>query len=88
MLGLVIGLIRFGWEYAYKVPPCGEEADDKRPAIISKVHYLHFGVMLFGICVIFTVVVSLLTKPIDDVHVSTTDFSFIKYDMLSLSSNP
>lgn len=69
MVGLVTGLIRFAWEYAYTVPPCGEEKDDKRPSIIKDVHYLHFGCILFLVCVIVTVVVSLLTKPIEDKHV-------------------
>ncbi|WAR02037.1 SC5AB-like protein [Mya arenaria] len=68
MVGLLVGLIRFAWEYAYSVPPCGDEQDDKRPSIIKDVHYLHFGCILFAICMIVTVVVSLLTKPIEDVH--------------------
>lgn len=76
MVGLVVGLIRFIWEYSYTVPPCGEEEDDNRPAIISKVHYLHFGIILFGICFIVTVVISLLTKPIEDKHVSIILYSF------------
>ena len=70
MVGLVVGLIRFAWEYSYSVPPCGESEDDHRPKVITDVHYLHFGCILFGICVVVTVVVSLLTKPIDDIHVS------------------
>lgn len=69
MVGLLVGLIRFIWEYAYSVPPCGESGDN-RPEVISKVHYLHFGCILFLLCVIVTVVVSLMTKPIDDKHVS------------------
>ncbi|XP_070203894.1 sodium/glucose cotransporter 4-like isoform X2 [Littorina saxatilis] len=68
MVGLVVGLVRFAWEYAYTIVPCGEEDQDGRPDIISKVHYLHFGILLFGIAVIVTVVVSLLTEPIDDIH--------------------
>ncbi|XP_069135421.1 sodium/glucose cotransporter 4-like [Argopecten irradians] len=68
MIGLLTGMIRFIWEYVYTVPPCGEEANDTRPAIISKVHYLHFGILLFGIVFIATIIISLLTKPIDDKH--------------------
>ena len=70
MIGLVVGLTRFIWEYSYTVPPCGEEEDDNRPAIIKDVHYLHFGCILFAIVIISTVIISLLTKPIDDKHVS------------------
>ena len=76
MVGLVVGLIRFAWEYAYSPVPCGEEDRDERPDVISKVHYLHFGILLFVIVVIVTVVVSLLTEPIDDIHVSCLGFFF------------
>ncbi|KAK7087212.1 hypothetical protein V1264_021288 [Littorina saxatilis] len=68
MVGLVVGLVRFAWEYSYTNVPCGEEDQDGRPDIISKVHYLHFGILLFGIVFIVTVVVSLLTEPIDEIH--------------------
>ncbi|VDI82727.1 solute carrier family 5 (sodium/glucose cotransporter), member 1 [Mytilus galloprovincialis] len=74
MIGLVVGLTRFIWEYAYTVPPCGEEADDNRPDIISKVHYLHFGIILFGISFIATIIISLLTKPIPDKHLHRLTF--------------
>ena len=70
MIGLVVGLIRFIWEYSYTVPPCGQEDEDNRPSIIKDVHYLHFGCILFAIVFISTIIISLLTKPIDDKHVS------------------
>ena len=73
MAGLVVGLVRFIWEYAYSPVPCGEEDQDGRPDIISKVHYLHFGILLFGIVCIVTIIVSLLTEPIPDIHVSITN---------------
>lgn len=57
MIGLVVGLIRFIWESVYGQVPCGEETS--APEIITKVHYLHFGIMLFGIVFIVCVVVSL-----------------------------
>ena len=60
MVGLVCGLIRFTWEFLYTIPSCGEV--DTRPAII-KVNYLHFAIILWIICTITTVFVSLLTKP-------------------------
>ncbi|RUS87835.1 hypothetical protein EGW08_004434 [Elysia chlorotica] len=68
MVGLVIGIIRFAWEYSYTKYPCGEEEKSSMPDIISKVHYLHFGIILFGIVTIVTVVITLLTPPIDDVY--------------------
>ncbi|XP_025090101.1 sodium/glucose cotransporter 4-like [Pomacea canaliculata] len=74
MVGLVVGLVRFAWEYAYPNVPCGEEDKDKRPGIISKVHYLHFGIILFVIVCIVTTVISLLTKPIDEIHLQRLTF--------------
>lgn len=70
MVGLVIGVIRFGWESAYPQIPCAETTDNPKPAILADVHYLHFGIILFVIVVIVTVVISLLTKPINSIHVS------------------
>ncbi|XP_014663590.1 PREDICTED: sodium/glucose cotransporter 4-like [Priapulus caudatus] len=72
MAGLVVGLIRFAWEFSYTSPDCG--APDLRPAIITKMHYLHFGILLFGISVIVTVIVSLLTKPIPEEHLYRLTF--------------
>ncbi|CAN7986250.1 unnamed protein product [Ixodes hexagonus] len=66
MIGLAVGMSRFIWEFSYHVPGCGSTDPDPRPAIISSVHYLHFAVILFLVAVITTVVISLLTPPIDD----------------------
>ncbi|XP_076453048.1 sodium/glucose cotransporter 4-like isoform X2 [Babylonia areolata] len=74
MVGLVVGLVRFIWEYVYPAVPCGEEARDEKPDVISKVHYLHFGILLCGITTIVTVLVSLLTEPIDDIHLQRLTF--------------
>ena len=68
MVGLVVGIVRFAWEFAYPRVACGEE--DPKPDIISKVHYLHFGIILFAITFIVAVVVSLFTKAIPDKYVS------------------
>lgn len=65
MIGLVVGLTRFIWEYAYSVPACGESGDI-RPDIIKKVHYLHFGIILFAIVFFCTIIISLLTPPIPE----------------------
>jgi len=74
MVGLVVGITRFAWESAYPPVFCDEEIHDMRPPVIKDVHYLHFGILLFALVVIVTVVVSLLTAPIDDKHVSRTLF--------------
>ncbi|XP_076332215.1 sodium/glucose cotransporter 4-like isoform X6 [Tachypleus tridentatus] len=63
--GLVVGIIRFVLEFYYTVPPCADGQPDPRPAVLAKVHYLHFGCILFIISCIVTTVISLLTKPID-----------------------
>ncbi|KAF6035500.1 SLC5A9 [Bugula neritina] len=73
MVGLVVGMIRFIWEFSYgPAPPCGEE--DTRHPLIANVHYLHFGILLFGIVVIVTIVISFLTKPIDNKHLIRLTF--------------
>ncbi|ESO97756.1 hypothetical protein LOTGIDRAFT_203052 [Lottia gigantea] len=74
MAGLVVGLIRFGWEFSYDPLPCGEEDKDTRPDIIKKVHYLHFGIILFGIVVIVTWIISVLTAPIPDKYLHRLTF--------------
>ena len=70
MAGLAVGLTRFIWENVYSSVSCGQEGEDKRPAIIKDVHYLHFGIILFSIVFIMAIIISLLTTPIDDKHVS------------------
>jgi len=74
MIGLVIGIIRFAWESAYTQVICGLEGEDKRPSIIKDVHYLYFGMLLFGIVFIIVIVLSLLTKPIPDKHLHRLTF--------------
>ncbi|GIY78592.1 hypothetical protein CEXT_61691 [Caerostris extrusa] len=68
MVGLVVGMIRFIWEFAYTVPSCASQLPDPRPDIISKVHYLHFGIILFIISSLVTIVVSYATQPIAKMH--------------------
>jgi hypothetical protein len=62
-------MTRFIWQQAYDEPICGKGVDDTRPGIISKVHYLHFSVILFIITMIVTWTVSLMTEPIAEKHV-------------------
>ena len=47
MVGLFVGMVRFIWQFSYEEPPCAKKYLDKRPAIIAKLHYLHFGIVLF-----------------------------------------
>ena len=66
-----MGMIRMILDFAFVPPLCGEP--DTRPEGIIKildVHYLHFGIILFLLSCLVTIVVSLLTKPIDEKYVS------------------
>ncbi|XP_022257731.1 sodium/glucose cotransporter 4-like isoform X2 [Limulus polyphemus] len=83
MVGLVVGLIRFTWEFSYTVPSCASGQPDPRPYILSKVHYLHFGCILFVISFLVTVTVSLLTQPMDTKHVSNLKFIIYTLDVYS-----
>ena len=76
-LGLVIGLVRFIWECSYGQTMCGEE--NSIPSIISKVHYLHFGIILFVIVCAICVVVSLSTEAIEDKYVSENLSRILSY---------
>jgi hypothetical protein len=62
-------MIRFIWQFSYEEPPCARSHLDQRPAVIAKVHYLHFGIILFLITCIASWSISLMTKPIPDKYV-------------------
>jgi hypothetical protein len=66
MVGLVAGMTRFVWQQSYEEPKCVNIGltPDMRPDIITKMHYLHFSVILFFITSITSWVISLMTKPI------------------------
>uniref|UniRef100_A0A8D0HG27 Sodium/glucose cotransporter 1 n=1 Tax=Sphenodon punctatus TaxID=8508 RepID=A0A8D0HG27_SPHPU len=66
VIGLVVGLIRMIAEFAFGTGSCMKPSNC--PAIICGVHYLYFAIILFGISIIVVLAVSLLTKPIPDVH--------------------
>ena len=67
MVGLVIGLIRFGLEFSTSVPACGDYDSAQPPQwwhdIVGQIHYLHFGLILWAIAGCVTVAVSLMTPP-------------------------
>uniref|UniRef100_A0A2I3GNI7 Sodium/glucose cotransporter 1 n=1 Tax=Nomascus leucogenys TaxID=61853 RepID=A0A2I3GNI7_NOMLE len=65
-VGFLIGISRMITEFAYGTGSCMEPSNC--PTIICGVHYLYFAIILFAISVITIVVISLLTKPIPDVH--------------------
>lgn len=66
MTGLVIGLIRMIAEFAYGTGTCLAASDC--PKIICGVHYLYFAIILFFVSIMVILGISLLTKPIPDIH--------------------
>ncbi|CAM2103233.1 sodium/glucose cotransporter 1-like [Caretta caretta] len=65
-IGLVVGLSRMIAEFAYGSGSCVNPSNC--PKIICGVHYLYFAIILFGISTIVILGISLITKPIPDVH--------------------
>jgi Na+/proline symporter len=67
MVGLVVGLIRFGMEFSYNKPYCGDFESEKPPAwwytLVDDIHYLHFGLLLWLISGVVSISVSLMTPP-------------------------
>ena len=67
--GGVLGIARFAVEYAYDVPTC-ENPIDNRPGFVKDIHFLYFSALIYAVTVIVSLVISLLTKPINPKHVS------------------
>ena len=63
MISLVVGMIRMGLDFAMPAPFCGSHEPDTRPAVLKDVHFLHFAIILSGVSIASTVVISLLTEP-------------------------
>jgi len=63
IIGLIIGVTRMIIDFSNPAPRCGSGKVDDRPSIITEIHFLHFAILLAGICLIVYVVVSLMTKP-------------------------
>ncbi|XP_013413373.1 sodium/glucose cotransporter 5-like [Lingula anatina] len=61
--GHICGIIRMAMDFSLPAPQCGEE--ETRPAILYKVHYTYFGMILIIITTGVTVIVSLVTRPVD-----------------------
>nr|WLN44351.1 AAT11 [Sinonovacula rivularis] len=63
MVGLVVGLIRMGLDFAIAAPACGSGEPDTRFPVVAKVDFLHFAIILAAVSTIAMVVISLFTKP-------------------------
>ncbi|KAG8521221.1 Sodium/glucose cotransporter 1, partial [Galemys pyrenaicus] len=66
IIGFLIGVSRMIAEFAYGTGSCTQPSNC--PTIICGVHYLYFAIILFVTSVIVILAVSLMTKPIPDVH--------------------
>uniref|UniRef100_A0A8C2GCP7 Sodium/glucose cotransporter 1 n=1 Tax=Cyprinus carpio TaxID=7962 RepID=A0A8C2GCP7_CYPCA len=67
-IGLLVGLARMITEFAYGTGSCVSPSNC--PTIICGVHYLYFALILYSLSCILILCISLMTKPIDDKHVS------------------
>ncbi|XP_073685203.1 sodium/glucose cotransporter 1-like [Garra rufa] len=65
-IGLLVGLVRMITEFAYGTGSCVSPSNC--PTIICGVHYLYFALILFTLSCVLILVISLMTKPIDDKH--------------------
>ena len=65
IVGLVIGLVRFVFEFTSSVPACASGQPDLRPAFLA-MHYWHFGTILFVISALVAIIVSLMTEKVDE----------------------
>ncbi|XP_055260647.1 solute carrier family 5 member 4 [Moschus berezovskii] len=66
IVGFVMGLIRMVAEFVYGTGSC--LAASSCPQVICGVHYLYFALILFFVSILIILGISLLTKPIPDVH--------------------
>ncbi|XP_044514831.1 solute carrier family 5 member 4-like [Gracilinanus agilis] len=66
VFGFAVGLTRMIAEFAYGTGTCMESS--KCPSIICGWHYSYFAIALFMMTVLIILGISLMTKPIPDVH--------------------
>ncbi|XP_012941295.1 sodium/glucose cotransporter 4 [Aplysia californica] len=63
MIATACGACRMVLELTYKGPFCGSNEPDTRPAVLAKVNFLHFAIIISVVTIVSMVVISLLTKP-------------------------
>jgi len=64
ILGMMIGIVRMMMEFAVPAAACG--TPDRRPEIVTKVHYLYFSLISLSCTSIISVIISYATPPIDE----------------------
>ncbi|KAH9507890.1 Sodium/glucose cotransporter 4 [Bulinus truncatus] len=62
VISTLVGLTRMVLEFVYTSPNCGSFEVDKRPSVLKEIHFLHFAIILSGVSIISTVVISLFTE--------------------------
>ena len=72
MVGFAVGITRMILDFSYPSPSCVDASTDSRPPIVKKllIHYFYVALLLFALTGIVCVVISLLTKPLDEELVS------------------
>ncbi|XP_078062818.1 sodium/glucose cotransporter 1 isoform X2 [Mustelus asterias] len=66
LFGLVVGLSRMIAEFVFGTGSCVKPSSC--PEIICGIHYLYFAIILFVATSLVVLILSVLTKPIDDIH--------------------
>ncbi|VDK89157.1 unnamed protein product [Dibothriocephalus latus] len=74
VVGLIVGIIRFGWELAHPKTPCSQVSTTP-PHPLIQVHFLHFSILLFAISALVIVCVSLITPPLPKQYTRRLIFS-------------
>ncbi|XP_040578218.1 sodium/mannose cotransporter SLC5A10 isoform X2 [Lepeophtheirus salmonis] len=68
LIGLAIGLIRFGLEFGYSEPACGDVNSPRPPSwwylLIKDLHFLNFSILLWCLSGLITITISLITPSI------------------------
>ncbi|XP_063419221.1 sodium/glucose cotransporter 4-like [Mytilus trossulus] len=66
ILGLIVGIIRMVLDFSFRVPLCGSGDPDNRPALVSKVDFLHFAAILGLVTTGAMILISMFTEPRPD----------------------
>ncbi|XP_002739554.1 sodium/glucose cotransporter 4-like [Saccoglossus kowalevskii] len=77
-VGMVVGLVRMILSFIFPDPLCGEE--DTRPEWVSSLHHSYFSLVLFTLCVLIIVTVSLCTDPLPEFKKHGTTF-FTRHEL-------
>uniref|UniRef100_A0A3P8WN90 Sodium/glucose cotransporter 1 n=1 Tax=Cynoglossus semilaevis TaxID=244447 RepID=A0A3P8WN90_CYNSE len=86
LIGLLIGLSRMITEFVYGTGSCVNPSSC--PTIICGVHYLYFSILLFVVSCIIILGISLMTKPIDDKHLSAEEKAELEKKLTDTTEEP